>query len=154
MTRQIVVIGVGNPWRADDAVGWAVADEVGRRVPDTVEVVHSDGEPARLLDAWRDAERAVVVDGVRTGAEPGTTRVWSADALPPVERARSGSHRLGVADALALGEALGCLPRRLSIVGVEVDDVGPGDAMTPAVVAAVGRAAELVMSELARPAGQ
>ena len=63
-----MVIGVGNPSRRDDGVGWVVAAAAGRRLGETVDIRLCDGDPARLLDAWTDVELAVVVDAMRSGA--------------------------------------------------------------------------------------
>jgi hydrogenase maturation protease len=143
-----VVVGVGNPWRGDDAVGWLVAERAGRRLGDRAEIVLTDGEPARLLAAWDGADRAVVVDAMCSGAVPGAIGIWAAGAAPPVLAAPAGSHRFGIAAAMALSEALEALPRRLTIVGVEVGDLGAGHPLTARVAAAVESAVELVVGEV------
>ncbi len=130
MTSGVAVIGVGNPWRRDDGVGWAVAAAAGRRLGKVVDVVECDGEPSRLLDAWCELDVAVVVDAVRSGASPGTVHVW--DDVPdlPVASSVTGSHALGIADAVALGRALDRLPTRLIVIGIEVDDTSSGQGLS------------------------
>ena len=88
MSGQRVVIGVGNPFRRDDGVGWAVAGalepEVGPVVGPEVGPVEGtllDGEPARLLDVWAGADHAIVVDAVRSGATPGAVGVVAESAV-------------------------------------------------------------------------
>ena len=76
MIAGTLVIGLGNPSRRDDGVGWVVAEAVGRRLGDRLHVRLGDGEPARLLDAWGGARLAVVIDAMRSGAEPGSIRVF------------------------------------------------------------------------------
>jgi hydrogenase maturation protease len=145
VTGRIVVIGVGNGSRRDDGVGWVVASEAARRLGDVVEVRWCDGEPARLLDAWTDAELAVVVDAVRRGAEPGSICVLTADdAAVTTPAAPLGGHALGVGQAVALGRALGLLPRRLVVVGIEGRDYGVGEGLSAPVLTAVAAAADLV----------
>jgi hydrogenase maturation protease len=144
MSGRRVVIGVGNPFRRDDGVGWAVARALEPKVG-AVEVSLLDGEPARLLDAWADADLAIVVDAVRTGAAPGAVGVVD----PGAARTGGGeSHGLGIADAVALGERLGRLPARLTVVGVEGADYREGPGLSPAVEAAVAPAVALVTSLL------
>ena len=145
MTGRIVVIGVGNGSRRDDGVGWVVASEVARRLGDVVEVRWCDGEPARLLDAWTDADLAVVVDAVRWGGEPGSICVLTAkEAMATTPAAPLGGHALGVGQAVALGRALGLLPRRLVMVGIEGRDYGMGEGLSAPVLTAVDGAAELL----------
>ncbi|HEX6422583.1 MAG TPA: hydrogenase maturation protease [Acidimicrobiales bacterium] len=154
MTRpgRIVVVGVGNPWRRDDGVGPAVAAVLRDRAgpadaADAVEVVDLDGDAARILDAWDRAELAVVVDAVRTGAAPGAVHRLDADDLRAASTA--SSHALGVRHAVALGRALGRLPRRLVLVGVEGTDFGHGEHLSAPVAAAVEPAARLVAEVVA-----
>ena len=138
MTERPVVIGVGNPARRDDGVGWIVARAVRRRLGDAVDVRWSDGEPGRLLDTWADAGLVVVIDAMYGGGEPGAIQVLSATQ---VQQARSsahlGTHSFGVAQAVALGHALGQIPRSLVIVGIEGHEHGFGDTLSGPVAAAV-----------------
>lgn len=168
MTAPVVVIGVGNPWRGDDGVGAAVAREVAERLgrldpprPGSgpraaVEVVEVDGEPARLLELWAGRDLAVVVDAVVSGATPGTLHRGGGDLGPAPGRAGvGGSHAVGIADAVALGRALGRLPTRLVTVGVEGASFahGAGLALDPRVAAAVPAAADVVVAEVTGAAG-
>ena len=66
------MIGVGNAYRGDDAVGLAVAERLRSRLPDDVTVLDCEQEPTRLLDAWQDADVALVIDAAASDAPPGT----------------------------------------------------------------------------------
>jgi hydrogenase maturation protease len=61
----VVVIGVGNEYRRDDGAGLAVVTSLRDRVPSGVELVLTDVERTRLIEAWTGAALAVVVDAVR-----------------------------------------------------------------------------------------
>jgi hydrogenase maturation protease len=144
---RVVVIGVGNPWRRDDGAGWAAVDASCTRLANRADLVRTDGDPARLIDIWADADLAVVVDAVRTGSAAGTVhRVDLSDG--PLLRARStsSSHGLGVDDAVHLGRALGRLPRQLIVFGVEGDDFGHGPEPGAAVASAVRHVADRVVA--------
>jgi hydrogenase maturation protease len=135
-----VVIGVGNEWRHDDGIGWVVARAAAVALGGAAELVLTDGEPARLLDAWHGVGLAVVIDAVRTGAPPGTVCVLDlADVLgaAPSGRAPGASHSLGLRAAAQLGQALDRLPDQLVVVGVEGEDLGAGRGLSAAVHAAV-----------------
>ena len=62
---------------------------------------------------------------------------------------RQSSHQFGLADAVETARALGRLPRRLIVVGVEGERFGFGEGLTPAVAAAIDRVVEVVRAALA-----
>jgi hydrogenase maturation protease len=154
-----VVIGVGNSFRRDDGVGEAVAEHVRDAlapVGEWVQVMARDGEPARLIDAWDGAGLAIVVDAMRSGGRVGAVHRVEVDPLegpPPAEllesAAQASTHGAGVGEAVALGRALGRLPRRLVVFAVEGEDFGDGPGLSTRVEAAVAEVAALVVAELA-----
>lgn len=144
MTAPVVVVGVGNPWRGDDGVGWQVAEAVGQLVDDRVEVSACDGEPSRLIDLWSQRDLAIVVDATHGAGEPGTMHVWDGD-VPTRSRRPVASHALGIDHAIALGEAMGHLPSRLIVIGIEAGDTTHGTDLSPAVAAAVRPAVDTVV---------
>src|SRR6266540_3720586 len=67
---RVKLIGLGDPLRPDDAAGIEVARRVRAAAPTDVDVIELRGDPIALLDAWRDAQLAIVVDTVRAGTAP------------------------------------------------------------------------------------
>ncbi len=148
-----MVIGVGNTMRRDDGIGIVAVERLGDRIAgDAVELVTMDGESTRLIEAWAGAERAVVVDAMRSGEPAGTVRRIEVgrDALPSWTPGAS-SHHVGLAEAVDLGRALDRLPAHLVIYGVEVHDVSPGEGLSPAVEHAVPELVERLAAELDPP---
>jgi hydrogenase maturation protease len=146
---RAVVIGVGNAYRSDDAAGLVVAERLRARTPDGVAVVACEQEVSRLIDAWRGAGAAVVVDAVASGAEPGTLHRFDASERPlPARVFRSSTHAFGIGEAIELSRALGTLPGRVVVHGVEGADFTAGERMSAAAAAAVGPAAEAVLQDL------
>jgi hydrogenase maturation protease len=167
-----VVVGIGAPDRGDDAVGPAVVREVAELLaatagssqggpgpgaaptPGEVECVERE-DPSALMDLWHGVELCVVVDAVVSGASPGTLHevATGADVPPLPARGRhvAGTHDFGLGTAVELARALGRLPGRVVVVGVEAASFDHGAPLHPAVAAAVGRAADRVLEVLARP---
>jgi hydrogenase maturation protease len=115
-----MVIGLGNDWRGDDAAGLAVARRLRERVPAWVDVLEREGEPVGLLDAWAEAREVLVIDAVSSGAAPGTIHRIDAARKPlPAELSSASTHALGLADAIELARALGRLPPKLLVYGIE-----------------------------------
>lgn len=152
--EAVVVIGIGNPFRSDDGVGPAVLALLEGRVPPGVRLVPSDGEPTRLLEQWRDAARAVVIDAATGGGPPGSVRTFllhrgelhGGEGLGPA--GGTSSHGLGLADALALAAMLGTAPGEVVVHAVEVGASGHGVGLSPAVCRAAAQVAELVLAGL------
>ena len=107
-------------------------------------------DPLDLLGLWDDADLAVVIDAVRTGAEPGTVpahRAGHRDAGDPGGPGPSGgtsTHGIGLAGVLRLARAVGSCPERVVVVGIEGDDFGQGEGLTPRSPRAVPHAARHV----------
>ena len=140
-----VVVCVGNTYRGDDGAGLAVAARLRDRVADGVAVLECEQEPTRLLDAWRDADVALVVDACSSGAPPGTVHRYDAsrDRLP-ARVFRSSTHTFGVGEAIEVARALGQLPEQVVVYGIEGSAFVAGVGLSSAVQAAV----EDVASEL------
>ena len=147
---RIRVIGVGSE-QADDSAGLAVAERLRRGpLPAGVDVVECPRPGLDLLDELSGADAVVVVDAMQSGRPAGTVR------RIPIESLRSqrgySSHDLGVAEALELATALGRIPRRIEIVGIEGGIAGDGG-LSRAVARGVEAAVEEVralLGELAR----
>lgn len=154
---RALVIGVGNDFRSDDRVGLIVARALRARAGTGCAVVEHDGETAGLLETWRGAETVVLVDALVSGAAAGTIHRFDAHTLTLPRGLSCSTHGLGIAEAVALGRAMGRLPRRLVIYGIEGRDFEAGRALSPEVERAVPGVVRRVLEELspeAAPAGE
>jgi len=142
---RIRLIGVGSP-HGDDALGWVVAGRLaGLAWPPDVEVRRAGRPPLDWVEGLQPGDAALLVDAVRSGAEPGSLRWLAPEALR--EGAGLSSHGLGVREAVELARGLGRLPRRLEVLGVELATL-EGDGLSPAVAAAVGAAVRAVCARV------
>ena len=142
----LIVIGLGNAFRGDDAAGLAVARALGE---DPRVLVH-EGEPIDLLDRWEGAHEVIVVDAARSGSAPGT--VHRLDGLREPVAAGGSTHAFGLAETLALAHALGRAPAHVKVIGIEGERFGAGDGLSPAVAAAVEAVASELRTRLGKPA--
>jgi hydrogenase maturation protease len=152
--RQAVVIGVGNEFRRDDGAGPRVVASLRGRVPQGTELLVSDGEPVRMIEAWTGAPLAVVVDAVRAEpAQPGRLHRLVMDGAAAGPPGQVSSHGLGLKDAIGLALALDRMPGRLIVHAVEAADLGQGTGLTPAVAAVIDALAAAVLRDLTAPSG-
>jgi len=144
-----LVLGIGNADRGDDAVGLAVARRLRPMVPDWIAVQEHGGDGAALLDAWRGFGCVVLVDALRSGITAGDIVWLDARAAPLAARLGGNStHLLGLAQAVELARALGQLPERIAVLGIECQDFAWHAPMSAAVAAAVDSAVALLLAEL------
>ena len=147
-----VVIGVGNALRGDDGAGLAAV----ARIPASpgVEVLSHSGDGSNLLELWDGAEAVVIVDSMASGADPGTIQRFDVSAEPlPAAARRPAGHTFGVAEAIEAARALGRLPRRAIVIGVEGADFELGAGLSEPVCAVLDMLAAAA-SEEARPPGR
>ena len=145
---MILVIGIGNPTRGDDAAGLAVARRIREAAPGHVTVTELAGDQLALLDAWTGAREVYLIDAVCSGGTPGT--VYRFDAAEPltVHFWHCGTHTFSLADVIELARALGRLPARLTGFGIEGATFEPGAPLSPEVEAAVEAVTALLLREL------
>jgi hydrogenase maturation protease len=144
------VIALGQAAAGDDGVGFAILEELRRRgVPAGAELLRALDATA-LISLLETPAAVVLVDAV-LGTPPGEVIELGADELREQGVQPVSSHGTGVAEAIGLARMLG--PERISpsirIVAVTIarpDRFRVG--LSPAVEAAVGRAADRVLDLL------
>ncbi len=146
-----VVIGVGNTDRGDDAVGAEVVAHLEGYVPPGVRLVLTSGsDPATVMELWDGAVRAILVDAMVSGTEAGLVERFDATAAPLPHNVRLVStHALGAGLAVEMARALGKLPERLTVYGIEGCCYDAGAELSPRVAAAVPVAVGMILEELA-----
>jgi len=144
-----VLVGVGNPFRSDDGVGQIVVRRLRGEVPSNVKVQEESGDGTELLEAWKGADCAILVDAVQSGAPPGTIhRLDARTEKLPVWFAHTSTHAFGVAEAIELARIMGDLPNHLVVYGIEGLDFSAGTELSPEVAEVVPAAANLVLREI------
>jgi hydrogenase maturation protease len=135
-----LLIGLGNDFRGDDGAGLEVARRVRTRGPVGIDVIELPGDPVALIEAWRGAADAVVVDAMQSGRPPGTIariEVTDGHADGTLAMPARSSHGLGLAEAIALAHTLRQLPARLVVYGIEVATLEHGASLSEPVARAV-----------------
>lgn len=154
--QRIAVIGVGNDFRRDDGVGWAVIGRLRERAgqrplpPGTV-LAACDGEPGRLIGLWEGAALAVVVDAAHAHpGTPGRVHRLELDGATLGGTSATSSHGLGLGEAVQLAAALDRLPGHLVVYAVEGAEAAFGTGLSPVVAGTVDILAQAVEDEIAR----
>jgi hydrogenase maturation protease len=148
---SLLVLGLGNLLCRDDGLGVVVVDGLSRgySAPSGVRFLDGGTLGLSLLPHLEDAEAAILVDAVATGAPPGTLVRLEGDEVGPAVSARLSPHQVGVADLLDAARWRLRLPGRLLLLGAVPETVGLGFGLSPALAAAVPEVTRQVVAAAA-----
>lgn len=155
MTKNIILIGLGNPILGDDGVGWKVIEYLQQHssLPVNVETDCLALGGIGLMERLIGYEQAILVDAIVTNQQLiGSVLRLKVDDLPDRAVGHLGSaHDTTLPVALRLGRMMGAnLPSSITIVAVESQNVYDfSEELTPQVAAAIPKAAKIVMDTLA-----
>jgi hydrogenase maturation protease len=147
---DIVVVGLGNPDRGDDAVGRLLAARLVACGLAGVRVETLALDAAEILEAWSGADEAILLDCVRSGSPVGTVHCVDPFDGSYGVHLESSTHALGARTAVELGRALEELPRRLALVGIEGTSFVLGEPPSAEVCAAIPEAVRVVRDLITR----
>jgi len=145
---ELLVIGVGNEFRGDDAAGLLVARQVKACSLEQTHVCEANGEGVALMELWHGAEAVILIDAVQAGGKPGM--IYHLDAGTdkiPSRFFHYSTHAFSVAEAVELARALGQLPGALIVYGIEGQQYDVGGGLSLAVEQAVAEVAKRVCEE-------
>lgn len=142
--EEVVVVGIGDERKRDDAAGLMIARELMERtLPDNIRVEVAGEEGFDLVAAMDGAARAIILAALAVGDEPGTVHALSPGDAEARANYVSGPGEVALIDALELSKMRG--GPNVLIVGIEPAEIVPGQTLHPEVQASVGEAAELAL---------
>jgi hydrogenase maturation protease len=146
----VLVIGLGNLLRGDDAVGPRVVEELTRRgLPEEVTALDGGTGGLDLLQVLEGWKRVVVIDAADIEREPGQFVRFTPDQARLAHAAdRFSLHNAGLSEVLALANALGRPLPEMVIFGVQPAEIGWGEGLSPALEAALPTLADAVLEEI------
>lgn len=148
--HRVVVLGLGNLIRCDDGAGiHAIQRLLGdSRLPAGVEVMDGGTLGLQLLPAIEDATHILVLDAVNTGSAPGTIVRYAMTELEPLPGSPS-VHQIGFADMLeGLRWMNKFLNKTIVLLGVQPEQTGWGEDLSPTVEAALPALIQATVEEL------
>jgi hydrogenase maturation protease len=146
-----VVLGAGSPLMGDDGLGIEVLETLSRKWVETPSLRFLDGGiwGMRLLPHIEDADRLLVIDAVRAGAEPGTLVRLEREEIPRHLRTKISPHQIDLSEVFAVAELRGTFPSEAVVLGIEPAQIdaymeisAEVMATVPSLVAAVERQLE------------
>ena len=145
--RSILLVGIGNEFRGDDAVGLLVTERIRRLNCSHVEILTLSDHLDSLLDLWPNYELAILVNAICSGAEVGT--IYCRDLLRqplPHTVTTTSTHSLDPLQLVRMARTLNRCPRNLFLVGIEGCDFAAGASISHHVRTALPLAVEQILS--------
>ena len=148
--QPLLVIGIGQEWRGDDAAGLLVVRSLQEMAGPRVTILENSGSVSDLLAAWQGADWVILADAVAGGGRPGGIYRFPVHERPlPAELfPATSTHAWGVAQAVALGRVLQQLPPYLMVYGIEGENFGLGQDLSLAVAEAIPEVARRIKREI------
>ena len=125
---KTLIIGLGNPIRGDDGVGWKIANELSALIdPDSeVEIDYVALGGLSLMERMLGYERVILIDSMETGQNPaGTVSVFPlAELKTPFAGHSASAHDASLMTALQAAQSIGAeVPARVDVVAIEAKNV-------------------------------
>lgn len=149
-TPRTLVLGVGNLLLGDDGAGIHAVERLAERNLPSFVKVRDAGTPGWGLPAWFEGhEKVIIIDAVRMGGVPGSWKRFNPEAVRLFASDEVLSlHEPGLANGLALAEALGALPEDIVIYGIEPDECNVAEGLSPAIQQALVPLVEEIYAEI------
>jgi hydrogenase maturation protease len=149
LKRAVVIVGLGNPDRGDDAAGRMVARRLQEAGAVAADIIELKGETTSILFALENTNAAFLVDACASGAPAGAVRRFDAgDGLPTTTAFGFSSHGFGLAEAIELGNTLAALPSRCIVYAIEGQCFEMGAPVSDPVARAIEEVAGKVTEEI------
>jgi hydrogenase maturation protease len=148
--KTTVVLGAGSPLMGDDGLGVEVVEALSDRWAERATLRFLDGGVwgMRLLPFIEEADRLIVVDAIRAGAEPGALVRLERHEIPRHLNAKLSPHQIDLGEVFAVAELRGHFPPEAVAIGIEPETVQAYVPLSAVVRASVPELIEAVERQL------
>jgi hydrogenase maturation protease len=146
--KNIIIIGIGNPFRGDDKAGWAVVDLLETFLSNKIPLLKSPGDVEGLLEEFTENDKVILIDACRTNEPIGSWK--KIDGLHhhlPRDAAKSSTHSISLGQAIDLARAMQKLPKELIIFAIPGEEYSITSKITPAVQKAIEEVAQEILKD-------
>ena len=142
---RLVILGVGNPLKGDDAAGLLCAEQLMKTAPRGagVQILKTYDVPENYTGKIRKFKpaRVLIIDAALAGLKPGAVFILKKDKIAIEE---ISSHKIPLMILISyLEQSIGC---QVLVLGIQARDLSFGAPVSPVVKAAVKKVADYVGS--------
>jgi hydrogenase maturation protease len=150
---KVKIIGLGNAFAGDDAVGNLVARQLLPYHSPAVVIMEGGLSGLDLIHDMDGMHTLIVIDAIHSRAEAGTiVRLTVPQDLAEIGKLAWGSstpstHAFGLGEALTLANTLNLLPQQVVIYGIVLGHIHPGESLSSPVSLAIPAVALRIVNE-------
>jgi hydrogenase maturation protease len=147
--QNIVILCIGNLLLSDEGVGVHVAHKLmDMNLPRGVSVVEGGTDGFRLLNVITEADRLIVVDAIKGGADPGSIYRFNIDEVKQCPSGfKTSVHQIGILEVINMSGLIGKTPFT-TVIGVEPKSLEMGMELSPEIKEKIPQIIELIFEEI------
>ena len=123
---MIGIIGIGSPFGSDCVAQYVIRflkqNLIDNKIKNIMEPQYYDRPGVHLLEYLQKFSVVHLIDAMISGKPMGTIHRYEEMAVFEENNRLISSHGFGVAQVLSLGKVLNCLPKKIIIHGIEIND--------------------------------
>jgi len=145
----VIVIGIGNEYRGDDAVGILATRNLAGKMPPEIKTIELTGDQSDLLELMHTANAVIIVDAVRSAAPAGTIfRIDAAEESIPNDFSTFTTHSIDSVQAIELARSMNRLPNQVIVYGIVGKDFSFTSKITPQVRESIDVVRDKILNDL------
>ncbi len=145
---DIIIVGIGNPYRGDDAAGWAVIDGLKETAGSAIKLVKLQGDIAELIDIFAHHKSVYLVDACRSSELVGAWQRIDVHKQPIIEdNPQTSTHGFSLGQAISLAKNLDQLPNKLILYAINGMHYSISDELSPPVAKSVNSVIKAILNE-------
>jgi len=150
---KMKIIGLGNPFMGDDAVGILVARQLCAYSSPHVSILEGGLAGLNLLHDMEGTDTLILIDAVHSHSKTGKIfRFTLPQDLEKIGKlawgtSASSTHTFGLAEALTLAHTLEELPPHTILYGIELGHIQKGQALSPKVSLGMEKLVKIITVE-------
>lgn len=144
---DLIIVGIGNPYRGDDGAGWAVIDGL-EKLGASIKRVKQRGDIAELIDLFTQYKSVYLVDACLCSEPAGTWRRIDLHMESiPNENPLTSTHGFSLSQAISLAKNLDQLPDKLILYAINGDNYNISEALSPPVARSIDSVIKAILNE-------
>jgi len=140
------IIGIGNDFRSDDAVGLLVARKLKELYPD-FDIIESDGNGVDLLSIFQEYDKVIIIDAAIADNPEDVGQIREIKITPDFNFSDLkiySSHSFSLLEALKMGKQLSILPDDLYLYLILSQNFSFGQEISPEVKVAIEKILDII----------